>query len=204
MKALWLCSWYPNPISPFDGDFIQRHAKAVAAYTPVTVFYISQSGESINIDKDNLIESKESNLNEKIIFFRFIKTGLKWIDKLIYNSRYFRTYKKVIRNYINDNGMPDIVHVHVPMKAGMIAMWMQRKWKTRYIVSEQSSMYSRAATDSFLKKNTWHKHKVKKIFQNTDAVKNVSSAVGNTLKILFDLPVVRVIHNTVNNDFFYY
>ena len=204
MKVLWLCSWYPNPFSPFDGDFIQRHAKAVAAYIPVTVFYVAQSGESVNVDKDSLIENVEDNLKEKIIFFRFTKTGLKWIDKLIYNILYFRTYKKIIKNYISNEGIPDIVHVHVPMKAGMIARWMQRKWKTPYIVSEQSSMYSRAATDSFFKKNSWHRHKVKKIFRNADAVTNVSSAVGETLKVLFGLPAVRVIHNTVNTDFFYY
>jgi glycosyltransferase involved in cell wall biosynthesis len=204
MKVLWLCSWYPNPISPYDGDFIQRHAKAVAAYIPVDVFYISQSGETVNIARDNLIESEEGNMKEKIIFFRFRKTGLRFIDKLNYNIRYFRTYKKIIKNYINDKGMPDIVHVHVPMKAGMIARWMRKKWKAPYIVSEQSSMYSKAATDSFFKKSSWHRHKVKKIFRNADAVTNVSTAVGETLKVLFNLPAVRIIHNTVNTDFFNY
>jgi glycosyltransferase involved in cell wall biosynthesis len=204
MKVLWLCSWYPNSFSPYDGDFIQRHAKAVAAYTPIDVFYISQSGETVNVDKDNLIESEEGNPKEKLIFFRFMKTGLRWIDKLIYNILYFRAYKKTIKKYISNEGVPDIVHVHVPMKAGMIAMWMRRKWKISYIVSEQSSMYSKAATDSFFKKNSWHRHNVKKIFRNADAVTNVSSAVGETLKVLFDLPAVRVIHNTVNTGFFYY
>ena len=204
MRVLWLCSWYPNPLSPFDGDFIQRHAKAVAAYTAVTVFYMAQSGETVNVIKDSLVEKKEDNLKEKIIFFRFTKTGLRWIDKLIYNILYFRAYKKAIKSYIRDEGMPDIVHVHVPMKAGMIARWMRRRWKASYIISEQSSMYSKAATDSFFKKNAWHRHKIKKIFRNADVVTNVSAAVGETLKVLFNLPIVKVIHNTVNTDFFYY
>jgi glycosyltransferase involved in cell wall biosynthesis len=65
-------------------------------------------------------------------------------------------------------------------------------------------MYNKAATDSFFKKSSWHRHKVKEIFRNAVAVTNVSSAVGETLKVLFDLPAVRVIHNTVNTDFFYY
>ena len=34
---LWLPSWYPNKLDPFDGDFIQRHAVAVSAFVPVHV-----------------------------------------------------------------------------------------------------------------------------------------------------------------------
>lgn len=77
MKVLWLSSWYPNPVSPYDGDFIQRHAKAVAAYIPVTVFYVAQFGETMNIDEDISIVQEQDNVKEKIIFFRFKKIGIK-------------------------------------------------------------------------------------------------------------------------------
>ena len=32
MKILWLASWYPNLYESFNGDFIQRHAQAVAEF----------------------------------------------------------------------------------------------------------------------------------------------------------------------------
>ena len=35
--VLWLPSWYPNKLSPFDGDFIQRHAKAAALYNDIAI-----------------------------------------------------------------------------------------------------------------------------------------------------------------------
>ena len=204
MKVLWLCSWYPNPVNPYDGDFIQRHAKATTVYMPITVFYVAQLGEKVNVTEDKALDLREGDLKEQIIFFRFRKTGLKWIDKILYNTRYYRIYKNAIKKYIEKEGKPDLVHVHVPMKAGVIAGWMRKKWGIPYIVSEQSSMYSRTAPNNFYRKNSFHRSRVKEIFKNAVAVTNVSATVGKTLKDIFGLPVVKVIHNTVNTDYFNY
>ena len=70
MKVLWLASWYPNQINPYEGDFVQRHATAVAAYSSVTVVYISQAGETLNIDNSQFIEQVKDNVVEKIVFFQ--------------------------------------------------------------------------------------------------------------------------------------
>ena len=35
--------------------------------------------------------------------------------------------RKAIKRYIKENGKPGIVHVHVPMKAGLIARWIKQK-----------------------------------------------------------------------------
>ena len=75
-KILWLCSWYPHPGDPFEGDFIQRHAKALSLYAPVTVFYVSQEGSSKDVKKDKNIEQQTDGVSENIIFFRFKKTGI--------------------------------------------------------------------------------------------------------------------------------
>ena len=41
-------------------------------------------------------------------------------------------------------------------------------------------------------------------FREAIAVTNVSAAIGNKLKELFGLKNVRVIHNTVDTNFFFY
>ena len=69
MKVLWLSSWYPNPVHPYDGDFIQRHARSVAAYAQVTVFYVSQMGAGVNVKQENVIERNSDGVHERIIFF---------------------------------------------------------------------------------------------------------------------------------------
>jgi glycosyltransferase involved in cell wall biosynthesis len=86
----------------------------------------------------------------------------------------------------------------------MIALWIRQKWNIPYIVSEQSSMYNKAANDNFFKKNFLHRYNVKRIFQNATVVTNVSYTIGERLKALFNLSAVKVIHNTVNTGFFNY
>ena len=204
MKVLWLASWYPNQVSPYEGDFIQRHARAVTAYSKVTVVYLSQAGETLNIYNSQDIEQEKDNVLEKIVFFKYKKTGVKWFDKIKYNLTYYRTYKKLITEYIKTNGRPDIVHVHVPMKAGMIALWMKRRWRIPYIVSEQSSLYNSFSPGNFHQRSFVYRHNAKRVFNKAEAVTNVSAVVGDKLKALFDLVEVKVIHNTVNTLLFNY
>ncbi|MEP7374239.1 MAG: glycosyltransferase [Chitinophagaceae bacterium] len=203
-KILWLCSWYPHPGDPYEGDFIQRHAKALHLYAPVTVFYVSQEGISKNVAEDKIIEQDTDGINERIIFFQFKGTGIKFIDKLVYNSRYYSIYKKNLEAYISKEGKPAIVHIHVPMKAGILGRWIKKKWGIPYIVSEHSSHYNGRTDDDFSAKSFFHQYNVKQIFRNAIAVTNVSAIIAGKLKKLFGIDDVRVIHNTVDTRFFYY
>ncbi len=204
MKIIWLASWYPHPGNPYEGDFIQRHAKALSKFSDLTVFYVSQDGIDNEVEYDQTIENEYNGIREKIIFFRFKKSGIAILDKIIYNLRYYQTYKKSIRQYIDKNGKPDIIHVHVPIKAGMIGRWIKRKWGVPYIVSEHSSHYNENTDDSFYSKSIRYRYNVKKIFKEAKIVTNVSAAIGNRIKMLFDLKDIRVIRNTVDTNLFYY
>jgi glycosyltransferase involved in cell wall biosynthesis len=203
MKILWLCSWYPHRGNPYEGDFIQRHAKALSLFSPVTVFYVSQDGIAQNVETTEVIDQQINEVREKIIFFRFKKTGISIIDKLVYNLKYFSTYKKYIRQYIVTEGKPDIVHIHVPMKAGIIGRWLKKNWKIPYIISEHSSHYNGGTDDDFFNKSIRHQNMVKKIFFDAIAVTNVSAAIGNKLKSLFGLKDIKVIPNTVDTSLFF-
>jgi glycosyltransferase involved in cell wall biosynthesis len=204
MNVLWLCSWYPNPKDPYDGDFIQRHARALAQYMPVTVMYVAQWGESVQVEKEKVVEQFDEGVRERIIFFKFRKTGFKWLDKFLYNLRYHKTYKQEIRKYIYENGKPGLVHVHIPVKAGRLVGWIKRKWGIPYIVSEHSSLYDASAPGNFFTRNFLHRRYVQKIYSDAVAVTNVSKAVGDLLEKVFALKNIRVIHNTVNTDFFHF
>src|SRR5215470_2397648 len=67
---LWLPSWYPNKFAPFDGDFIQRHAKAAALYDDIVVIHAApdEKGE-ITADVDKSF-TREGRLTEHIIYFK--------------------------------------------------------------------------------------------------------------------------------------
>jgi len=54
MKLLWLTGWYPNKTEPYAGDFIQRHAAAVALYHEVEVIHLVRDPDGI-VTKDVLV-----------------------------------------------------------------------------------------------------------------------------------------------------
>jgi glycosyltransferase involved in cell wall biosynthesis len=203
-KILWLCSWYPHPGDPYEGDFIQRHARALSLYAPVSVIYVSQAGSKQEVDEDKIIERHTDGVSEKIIFFRFKRTGVALIDKLAYNFQYYRAYKNALQTYISKEGKPAIVHIHVPMKAGMMGRWIKKKWDIPYIISEHSSHYNGKTDDDFSNKNFFHRYNARQVFRDAVAVTNVSAVIGEKLKALFGINGVKIIHNTVDTRFFYY
>ncbi|MBX2923502.1 MAG: glycosyltransferase [Chitinophagaceae bacterium] len=202
MKILWLASWYPNKISPLDGDFIQRHARAVSIYTPLTVIYVFQYGERVEIDENNIQINDHKNLKEIIVQFRFKRTGIPVLDKIRYNLKYYSVYKKIIMQQVVENGLPDLVHVHVPMKAGIVAKWIRRKWKIPNIVSEHSATYVKGAPDAFDNRNFYFRNSVKRVFRNALLVSSVSEHDGRILQQRFGLKLVKVIRNVVDTNYF--
>ena len=202
-EILWLASWYPNEKNPVAGDFIQRHAIAVSAYRKLTVIYVDQSGWAVNSTTDKITVTEKGNLTEICCYFPFSPSKIPILDRLLYNLRYERKYKHLLRAYINEKDKPEFIHVHVPMKAGKLALWAKRKWGIPFIISEQSSAYLPAAPDHFYKRNPYYRYMVKKIFREALIATNVSATVGCLLEKITGKKNIRVIHNTVDPLKFY-
>lgn len=204
MKILWLASWYPNKLSPLDGDFIQRHARAVSIYTPLTVIYVTQYGEQLEVSDDHVEITHSPNLTEIVVQFRFKKSGISILDKVRYNLKYYSTYKKLIKKHFAENGVPDLIHVHVPMKAGVVAKWIKRKWKVPNIVSEHAALYIKGAPDTFENRSLYYRNAVKNIFRNATLVTTVSGHEAIILKEKFKLGTVEIIRNVVDTEHFFF
>jgi glycosyltransferase involved in cell wall biosynthesis len=202
-EILWLASWYPNEKNPVSGDFIQRHALAVSKFQRLTVIYMDQSGwlETSTLNKTDIQTS--GNLTEIRRYLPFRKTGIKMFDRIAYNLRYFFEYKRLLKKKFTENGYPQLIHVHVPMKAGKLALWAKRKWGIPYIISEQASTYIESAPDYFEKRNCYYRHSVRKIFKGAVAVTNVSKTVASIIENKMGIDAIHVIHNTVDEDLFF-
>ncbi|MCO5239146.1 MAG: glycosyltransferase [Chitinophagaceae bacterium] len=203
MKVLWLASWYPNEFNSFDGDFIQRHAKAASRYSAITVIHIVQYGPQNGVYRKKTEIKETGRLKEYVLYFPFKRIGIPLLDKIIYNGKYYLTYCKFIRNYFKEEGIPDLVHVHVPMKAGVIARWIKKKWKIPYIISEHSSAYYKSVPDNYFNRSAYYRHTVFAIFKHAAAVTTVSGVLGKRLQEIFRMPSFFVIHNVVDTDVFF-
>src|SRR5690349_6162485 len=140
-KILWLVSWYPNINDRFDGDFIQRHARAAAIYHDIYVLFVSEA----DIEKDVETEIRQATgLTEKIIYYKR-KSG--FLHKLRKQLTWRQLFQNAIVEYVKNNGLPAIVHVHIPWKAGLMALWMQKKFGTDFIISEHWGIYNERVGD---------------------------------------------------------
>ncbi len=202
-KVLWLASWYPNPAEPVLGDFIQRHAKAVSLFVRADVIHVMQGGKDTSC-QNIMIESANGQLTETVCNFSFQKCGIAFADKIRYNLKYLKFYTHVLKRYEQQHGKPDLIHVHVPMKAGLLAMKFAKRWNVPYIVSEQSSMYDYSDAGSFSRRSYFFRTNTAKIFRNAGVVTNVSGTIGKIIQELFQLKKIEAVHNVADTSFFFY
>ncbi|CAN5119187.1 glycosyltransferase family 4 protein [soil metagenome] len=202
-NILWLPAWYPNKLAPFDGDFIQRHARAVAIFQPVTVIYVKKD-ENTKYQKNIEIDiSIENNLTEIIIYYNPLKTGIRVIDRLLSQRTYKKIYRQVILKYIMENGMPPLVHVHVAWKAGIVALWLKKKFGVPYIISEHWSGYLQNTNDGVRDLYFFQRKSLESIIRNATKITVVSHILGKAISNHFNIPDYLVIPNTIDTSIFY-
>ncbi len=199
-KYLWLTSWYPNRNDRFDGDFIQRHAQAVSAFCNIHVIHVQKEVHTL-VDQSNELNST-GNLTENIIYYSCKKTGIAILDKWISHRNYIRCYKKAIATYILENGKPAVVHVHVAMKAGLLAVWIKQKWKIPFVVSEHWTGYLKDADIRLQDQAAWFQQGAKQVFRQASAVTVVSDFLGKSIQQYFPFIRYTVVPNVVNTSIF--
>lgn len=201
-NVLWLASWYPSRVDTFNGDFIQRHAMAVAGFCNVYVIYVVKAtGKQLPVQQD---ENVYGSLTEKIIYYQPPQTGIRLLDRLLSQWKYNQCYKKAIKEYINKNGLPGIVHVHIAMKAGLAALWIKKKWNIPFAVTENWTGYYKQSVPSVYDYNWLYRKLNKKILEQASMFFPVTNDLGAKVKTGFvDIPY-RVVPNVVNTDIFHY
>ncbi len=202
-KILWLCSWYPSKLMPFNGDFIKRHAEAVSLYDDIRVIHIVRDVKGI-ITKDVLTEESGKNgLNEKIIYYYTPSFRFSLFDKYWSELKYRKLYKQAIADYMEMSGAPDLSHVHVGIKAGTIALWLKKKKKVSYVISEHWSGFLPEADEKINDQPFYLRALWKKVIAEASATSAVSAHLANAMRQQFGLKQVRVIPNVVDTSVFH-
>ncbi|HVF81616.1 MAG TPA: glycosyltransferase, partial [Flavisolibacter sp.] len=170
-KILWLVSWYPNKYDRFDGDFIQRHARAASLYDDIQVIFVKQSAEQTHVEIEKHISE---GLSEQIIYLPKDTTSF---GKLQNYLQWQGQFKKAIDGYCL-SGLPHLIHIHIPWKAGLIALWAKKKYKLPFMVTEHWGIYNTVAEDNIHTKAFLQKLLLKKIFKEAEAFVSVSRFLG--------------------------
>jgi len=200
---LWIPSWYPCKLTPLDGDFIQRHAQAVSLYRCIHVLHIIRDKEG-KLTKDILInETNNNNLKETIIYYYNKPNAFKLIDSFLSIKKYTRIYKNYLIKHFAEYNLPDLVHVHIAFKAGIIARWIRKNMGIEYMLTEQWTVYLEEAKPNFRDLSLSARYLISKIFNDAILVTPVSKYLALAIQKKWPSANCEVVPNVVNTDFFY-
>jgi len=144
IRTLFLSAWYPNREDAMVGLFVRKHAEAVALQNDVTVLYLHADPQisKFEIIKQNINE----HLHEIIVYYPNHIRGT--VGKFFKIINYFRANRLGNRE-VKKDFRPDIVHVNVLTRTGLLAYWLKLTQGIPYVITEHWSRY-------FSDRNSYH------------------------------------------------
>lgn len=129
-----MARWYPHRYDPMFGLFVQRHAEAAALYNDISVVYVHADDNATSkyeIVNDTRCRDAKFCVSTIHVYYRKPKS------KILSLFRFFRANNLALKQLPK----PDIIHVHVLTRLGLIALWQKMVHDTPYIVTEHWSRY---------------------------------------------------------------
>ncbi len=202
MHVLWLASWYPGRRDAFTGDFIERQALAVSRYAKVTLLVILKD-DQLAVGK---VET-EKNISGNLTVYRVYYGKSRWpvfIESILSVKKYFSLQKKLFHQIESEVGRPLLVLVQVAMKAGLLALWLKKKYQLPYVVTEHWTGYYPISRPSVYQYSFIYRWFNKRVLKNAALFLPVTNDLGETVNKNF-LPVqFQPLPNVVNTDLFFY
>lgn len=164
---VFLARWYPHRYDPMFGLFVQRHAEAAALYNDVSVIYV-HADENVK-EKYEIERSTSNNVNTIKIYYRKPKS------KIISLIRFFNANKLALKQLKK----PDLIHVHILTRCGVIALWRKIVHGTPYIITEHWSRYLPGNDFSGFLRKTMTKIIAKNATAVTTVTENLAKAMQN-------------------------
>lgn len=203
MNVVWLTSWFPNRTNPTTGDFIERHALAVAPFVKLL--------SVIAIIKDGAMPRHKVDIQQKQIGNLHIYTAYygpgRWtgiIEKILSQRKYLSLQKQLFNQIKKSAGIPDLVHVHVAMKAGIFARMLKKKYGIPYIVTEHWSGYYQISKPNIYEMGKLYLRLNSKVLKDASLLLPVTNDLGETINRDFVKLPYRVIPNVVDTNLFFY
>lgn len=202
MHVLILPSWYPKYPGDAGGSFFREQALALKAYGVEKVGIIYPELRSIKNIGLWLEKGRKFTItdDEGLLTYRYFGIyGLPWQRGRI--SRLFVKYGMLLlKQYVADHGLPDIVHAHSALNGGLLAMEIKRTHGIPFVLTEHSSAYA------LEKIGTREKLIATTIVKTADYLIAVGIQLAKEMELYFKLNglIWNYIPNIVNNMFLSY
>ena len=185
-RILFLASWYPSRVSPYSGDFIQRHARVAARIADITVLHTVRDDDIAGAYE---VSDTDNGLREIIVYYK--DSGCKVLN-------FFKRMKAFWMGYIRAE-VPDLVHLNTVLPAGLFALYLKFFLGKPFILSEHWTGFQ---PFRFRQLNLMTHILVRLILQNCRLVLPVSADLGKQMKAVCSKPEFEVVPNVVDTDRF--
>lgn len=186
LNILVLSSWFPSKLSPFSGDFVQRHAMSIATLHNITVVYVVGSFEEKKITKEVF---EDGNYKEIIVVFPKTKLRMKTA---------FTKWKLYLET-IADVSKFDIIHVNVGFPVGILALYFNKIEKIPYVLTEHWTGY---LPQDPVKIGFFRKFITKMVIENASYLLPVSENLGKAMLNFGKNNRLKVVRNVVDTEVF--
>ncbi len=203
MNVLWLASWFPNRTNSTTGDFIERHAKAVALFFKQLTVIAVIKDDAMGTNTVEITKHQTGNLTVYIAYYG--NSRLKGIaGKILSQQKYQQLQQQLFLQIVETTGMPDMVHVHVAMKAGLFASRLKKKYGIPYVVTEHWSGYFRESKPNIYEMGWVYRRLTNKVLKNASLLLPVTENLAETITGNFVKLSYKVVPNVVDTRLFFY
>ena len=129
IKVLFLSSWYPNRVQPKNGNFIQKHAQAVARKAEVASLHVISDA---NAEDYEIATQTVEGVYEVIVYY---PKSTKWRPDKKY-LLYLEAHRKGYAHIRKEWGDANITHLNIIYPAGLFAMELKEKYNIPFVLSE--------------------------------------------------------------------
>jgi glycosyltransferase involved in cell wall biosynthesis len=202
INVLWLPGWYPSKLDFLPGDFTQRHAVATSRFARVVVLYVTKD-HSLGAGKYVIDKNAVDGAINYIAYYNSVSSPT-LIARLFSVLLHYRLLLKLYRRASKENGRFRLVHVHISLRQGLLALWLKWSRGLKYVITEQNSWFMPGG-DKFYPNSFLLRQIIRVNFKYADAVHVVSAQLGESLKRKFDfIRTYTVIPNVVDTNIFFY
>ena len=144
MHVVILPSWYPATEDDLNGSFFREQAIAIAKRN-IQIGVISPCMRSMRHWKSVFTGSyqMQAELDNGVQTYR--SHGMAWFPRIHRLSQWhwIRNGRLLFERYVDEQGMPDLIHVHSILNAGVLALELHLKHRIPYVITEHSSFFVR-------------------------------------------------------------
>lgn len=192
LNILFLASWYPNRIEPQDGNFVQRHAAAVARFCKVSCLYVISTKDATDF---SIEKNWYQGVLEVVVYYPKSPKILPFLKYQRYKKAHNLGYQAILK----ERQKIDLVHLNVHYPAGIFALELKRKYQLPFVITEHWTAFLDSNPNGF---TAFQKYVINHTSKAASAICPVSKDLEKALKKHGIQGPFHVIPNVVDTDLF--